>query len=324
MSSGQAAATAPAKTPLTSHEEISTRHVEAPTFSSLGDTSSDRATGDSKKWILIAATILVAAAAVGYAGWSKLHSAPEAPVTQRLTASPQAAPVQLPQPVPAAVQPPVTPASAQHTASTPANSQPASSASALPVEQGPDITLSTTEAHPPVPKKVTSIVAPNTVIRTPAEAKTPELIVVKNNAPKPAPSRPAEDAAQPPALGSLGVASSTDDQAITGIVSTPAVNLPRPAQKLKVSQGVSQGLLIKSVPPEYPQQARQMRIQGTVELLASIGKEGSITSVKLIKGDSVLSRAAMDAVRQWKYKPYYLNDQPVEIQTQITVNFKLP
>jgi protein TonB len=122
----------------------------------------------------------------------------------------------------------------------------------------------------------------------------------------------------------LGAASNTGDQAISGIMNTTAVNLPSPVQKLKVSQGVSQGLLIKSVPPEYPQQAMKMHIQGAVELLAYIGKDGSITGVKLIKGDSVLSRAAIDAVKQWKYKPYYLNDQPVEIQTQVTVNFKLP
>jgi protein TonB len=67
-----------------------------------------------------------------------------------------------------------------------------------------------------------------------------------------------------------------------------------------------------------------MHLQGAVELLANIGKDGSITSIKLLSGDSVLSRAAIDAVKQWKYKPYYLNDQPVEIQTQITVKFKLP
>jgi periplasmic protein TonB len=65
-------------------------------------------------------------------------------------------------------------------------------------------------------------------------------------------------------------------------------------------------------------------LQGAVELLANIGKDGNITAVKLISGDSILARAAIDAVKQWKYKPYYLDDQPVEIQTQITVKFKLP
>jgi protein TonB len=68
----------------------------------------------------------------------------------------------------------------------------------------------------------------------------------------------------------------------------------------------------------------QMRIQGAVQLLATISKEGRISNLTVLSGDGVLARAASDAVRQWKYKPYYLNGEPVEIQTQITVNFKLP
>ncbi len=67
-----------------------------------------------------------------------------------------------------------------------------------------------------------------------------------------------------------------------------------------------------------------MGIQGAVEILAKIGKDGSITSIKLLKGDATLAHAAMDAVKQWKYKAYYLDGQPVEFETQITVNFKLP
>jgi protein TonB len=68
----------------------------------------------------------------------------------------------------------------------------------------------------------------------------------------------------------------------------------------------------------------QMRIQGSVQLLATISKEGNISNLNVLSGEGVLARAASDAVRQWKYKPYYLNGEPVEIQTQITVNFKLP
>ena len=67
-----------------------------------------------------------------------------------------------------------------------------------------------------------------------------------------------------------------------------------------------------------------MRIQGAVQLLATISKEGQISNLSVLNGDSILARAATDAVRQWKYKPYYQNGEPVEIQTQITVNFKLP
>ncbi len=95
-------------------------------------------------------------------------------------------------------------------------------------------------------------------------------------------------------------------------------------QALTISQGVSQGMVIKKVSPSYPPTAFRMRMEGTVELLATVSKDGNITHVKVISGDSQLAKAASDAVKQWKYKPYQLNGEPVEIQTQVTVNFKLP
>jgi protein TonB len=326
MASGQAAAAAPAKElpkPEPIIEDAAPRQVEAPTFSSLGATPAGTESG-SKKFILIAAVIVVAAA-LGYVGWNKMHPANETPAAQKLTAPPQTAPAQVKPPTPTAVAPAAS--SAQDL--TP--SQPAIAASPSPVEQMPDITLSTTETHPPsaiekhspAPKKSTSIVAPNTVVRTPSDAKAEAPLVVKNEAPAPAQPTPAPDEpAQPPAPGSLA-SDQTNNQAISGMMST-AASLPQHTQQVKVSQGVSQGLLIKSVDPVYPPLARQMHIQGAVELLANIGKDGSIRTVKLISGDAALSRAAIDAVKQWKYKPYYLDDQPVEIQTQITVNFRLP
>jgi protein TonB len=67
-----------------------------------------------------------------------------------------------------------------------------------------------------------------------------------------------------------------------------------------------------------------MHVEGSVQLLATIGKTGNITAVKILKGEPLLALSAVDAVKQWKYKPYYLNGEPVEIQTQVTVNFKLP
>ncbi len=100
---------------------------------------------------------------------------------------------------------------------------------------------------------------------------------------------------------------------------------PQPIlQTLNISQGVSQGLLLKKVQPTYPRNALQMRIEGAVELMATISKTGDISHIKVLSGDSQLTRAAAEAVKQWKYKPYLLNGEPVEIQTQITINFKLP
>jgi protein TonB len=95
-------------------------------------------------------------------------------------------------------------------------------------------------------------------------------------------------------------------------------------QTLNISQGVSQGLAIKKTQPSYPTSALRMRIEGPVQLLATISKRGDISAVKILSGDPGLARAAADAVKQWKYRPYTLNGSPVEIQTQITVNFKLP
>ncbi len=67
-----------------------------------------------------------------------------------------------------------------------------------------------------------------------------------------------------------------------------------------------------------------MRTEGAVKLLATVGKTGSITAIKVISGEPLLGQAAMEAVKQWKYKPYLLNGDPVEIQTEVTINFKLP
>jgi periplasmic protein TonB len=87
---------------------------------------------------------------------------------------------------------------------------------------------------------------------------------------------------------------------------------------------VSRGLLMKKVQPSYPTSALTMRIEGAVELQATISKTGDITHVKALSGNPQLTKAAIDAVKQWKYKPYLLNGEPVEIQTEVTVNFKLP
>jgi len=112
---------------------------------------------------------------------------------------------------------------------------------------------------------------------------------------------------------------------IGGIISTTPVAVPKVAapQRVRVSQGVSQGLLIKKIQPPYPPLARQARIQGQVVLQAEISKDGSIQNLRLISGHPMLAPSAIEAVKQWRYKPYYLNGEPVEVETQITVIFSL-
>jgi len=110
---------------------------------------------------------------------------------------------------------------------------------------------------------------------------------------------------------------------IGGIVSsTPVPKMATPA-KIKVSQGVAAGNLIHEVKPSYPPIAKAARVQGQVVLQATISKGGQIENLRVVNGHPMLVQAALDAVKQWRYKPYMLNGEPVEVETQITVNFTL-
>ena len=94
-------------------------------------------------------------------------------------------------------------------------------------------------------------------------------------------------------------------------------------QRVRVSQGVTQGMVISKVPPSYPADAKAARIQGSVVIAVIIGKEGNVQNERLISGHPLLAPAAMDAVKQWKYRPYLLNGNAVEVDTQVRVNFAL-
>ena len=97
----------------------------------------------------------------------------------------------------------------------------------------------------------------------------------------------------------------------------------QPEQRVRIAQGVSTGLLLNRVPPIYPPVARQARIQGTVVLKAIINQTGDVVSLELVSDHPMLAPAAVDAVKQWKYKPYMLNGNAVVVETQVTVNFTL-
>ncbi|HEU5451477.1 MAG TPA: TonB family protein [Terriglobales bacterium] len=112
---------------------------------------------------------------------------------------------------------------------------------------------------------------------------------------------------------------------IGGIISSTPVAVPKVAtpQRVRVSQGVTEGLLLHQVKPTYPPLARQARIQGQVVLEAVIAKDGTIQNLRLVSGHPMLAPAAIQAVKEWRYKPYILNGEPVEVSTTITVNFTL-
>jgi protein TonB len=106
---------------------------------------------------------------------------------------------------------------------------------------------------------------------------------------------------------------------IGGTGSVPHVTLNR----VRVSGGVIEGNLLRKVTPTYPALAKTARIQGTVVLHAIISKQGNVENLTVLSGHPMLVQTAMDAVKQWKYKPYFLNGEPVEVETTVTVNFNL-
>jgi len=142
-----------------------------------------------------------------------------------------------------------------------------------------------------------------------------------------------EDEAPPPVMASTGVVGGVPGGVpggsmggvIGSVLSSTPVAVPHIAtpQRVRVSSGVVSGLLLRKVQPNYPPLARQARIQGVVVLQAEISKEGNIQNLQLISGHPMLAPAAIEAVKQWKYKPYLLNGEPVEVETQVQVNFTL-
>jgi protein TonB len=172
----------------------------------------------------------------------------------------------------------------------------------------------------PTPAKTSVVEKAEKPVEEEEQPESPALVVKGGKVPAARPTTPPPADAPAPSL--IGMGAST--AAPLPNLGTSDSGVKPKLQTLSVSQGVSQGLLYKKVAPSYPQNALRMHIDGAVELLATISKEGNISHIKVLSGDAQLAKAASDAVKQWKYKPYLLNGEPVEIQTQVTVNFKLP
>ena len=121
-----------------------------------------------------------------------------------------------------------------------------------------------------------------------------------------------------PAGGGNGLANSliTGSRPVMPVAVAPVVLVIRTSKILE-------GNLIRRVQPVYPPLAKSVRIQGPVVLAAVISKAGTIDNLQVLSGHPMLVPAAIDAVKQWRYRPYILNNEPIEVQTQITVNFIL-
>src|SRR6266853_2800897 len=299
---------------------------DAPSFSGIGDADSG-ASGGSKKLLLIAAAVL-AVAAVGYFGYGKIDKGGvvQAPQTTNVpyeSAQTTAAPVPaLPvadstsaastsTTLPSATSPSATLPST-HSPSTPARASSPSKAAA-PKTSG----ASAAEKPPSATANASGIqvAAAEPTIKAPDHAP----VHVKSSIGANRNQKLSEEIAPPPP----STVASASDNRLSGLMASAPSSLPKPSlATIKVSQGVSQGLLIKRVQPKYPQSALAVHTQGAVQIEATINKEGNVVNPKVLHGDQILAHAAVEAVRQWRYKPYYLDGEPVEIQTEITITFK--
>ena len=312
--------------PMITHQPIVQEHkfeeplpeLSVPTFAALQEAHSGSG-GGSKSVKIIVVVVLLGVA--GYLGWQKLQ-----PLQYLHGSTPAATPAQTAAPV----EPPPTstPASspAIPAAQSPAGQENGPSGTASPstttpdanaVPSGPSASASQPESAAPETIRVQEL-AMNSEQKT-ALPKRPLVIQVNAGSRTSPKVQPIQSQPTPPALT---LNSSGSEAALNSIVATDA---PKPTQGvMRISQGVSQGLVVKKVAPVYSQTALQLHKEGSVDLMATISKDGTVTSVRVLSGDLMLANSAAEAVKQWKYRPYLLNGEPVEIQTQITVNFKMP
>jgi protein TonB len=155
-----------------------------------------------------------------------------------------------------------------------------------------------------------------------------KIAIVKEEPPPPVPSGVAGGVVGGVAGGQVG---GVVGGVLGSIVSSAPVAVPKvappppppPPQRVKLSTGVISGLLIRKVAPVYPPLAKQARISGKVVLEAVIGRDGTIRNLRAVSGHPMLIQSAIEAVRQWRYRPYILDGEPVEVDTQVTINFTL-
>ncbi|HXX00366.1 MAG TPA: TonB family protein [Candidatus Acidoferrales bacterium] len=298
--------------------------VAAPSFALGGSEASADSGVDRKKIFLgIAAVVLIVAGIVTAWSYFGRRSQSAANPASATPASAATAPASKPGDIAPTAPAPVStaPASAEQPVSKP------TAASTVPRVTNDDEESAGDETG----AASTSGPAKSTNSATPAASKAanvakPEAapLVVKGGEVPKVQNKAAAAAADAPAPSMIGLATPGSGGSLPNIVNSGS-SAPRPIlQTLNISQGVSQGLLMKKVQPVYPRNALSMRVEGTVQLLATISKSGDISAVKVLSGPAQLTGAAADAVKQWKYKPYLLNGEPVEIQTQVTVVFRLP
>jgi protein TonB len=173
--------------------------------------------------------------------------------------------------------------------------------------------------------KVTSDIA-NGQLRTPGRIPAKVQMIKEDEAPPPIAVTGGVVGGVPGGIpgGQLGGVIGGIISSTSSVAAVPSLSKPTAVpQRVRISQGVSKGLLIYQVDPTYPPLARQAHIRGTVVLTAIVDKDGRIQNLQLVSGHPILAPAAIEAVKQWRYKPFLLNSQPVMVETTVTVNYYL-
>jgi protein TonB len=177
---------------------------------------------------------------------------------------------------------------------------------------------------PPAASNVTRLSAPTSTSRnSPTNMKIPS------------PVHPTQEAPAPPPDTAGGLVGGVPDGLVGGIPggalsevlrstgSAPVLATTPAPKRIRVPARIAEANLVYDVAPTYPAEAGRARIEGTVVLMAVIGKNGTVEEVRVERGLPVLAQAAIDAVKQWRYRPYLLNGEPIEVASQITINFTL-
>ena len=244
--------------------------------------------------IVLAALAVPLLALLGFSGWSAWHKPTVEAGAKPSVAQPQASPASLP-PVTAAGADLVWKPSPAHVAVSQKVANPG-------IEPAAKREIDQAQAAPPPSSS--------------ADMSTTET-VAESFPPPPVTPPAAPTSLEAPKLEALA----PDKGRLATLASIP---VEMPGFGSPVSQGLSGGVLQHKVQPVYPLQAMPMRLSGTVKLQATIGESGRVQEIKIVSGPPLLTAAAIDAVRQWRYSPFLLDGKPVKMQKDITVMFRAP
>lgn len=191
---------------------------------------------------------------------------------------------------------------------------------ALPFEITPPRVLTPVLPKPPAPVRIQQVSQASSVAETPAPASTRPLFPPRLH---PDPASTAPVIAQLPLGNGMGNPLGNILAEGTGLGPAVTIRPERSSTPVHVSQGITAGMLLAPIQPIYPAIAKAAGVQGTVIVEAIISRAGTIEKLNVISGPAMLRGAAVEAIRAAKYRPYQLNGQPTDVETTITVNFKI-